>query len=262
MNNLESYIDHTLLAPYADREMIEALCMGAREHGFKAVCVNPYWIKTATAILADCDVLVATVVGFPIGATFFSVKAEEARMAVAEGADEIDMVINIGALLSGQTTAVARDIDAVREAAGKAVLKVILETCLLNQAEIIQDDRFHAPALAFLKKFSGKLLSTWPVITEASHLLGFNVKVQVSFLEWMQRGALTLLSIERRHLERIITFMNKYADVPMDLADASIMVMAEATGVMDVFTIDADYYIYRTKSRKALNNVFRNFQNG
>jgi uncharacterized protein len=124
-----------------------------------------------------------------------------------------------------------------------------------------KDDRFHAPALAFLKNFSGKLLSTWPVITEASHLLGFNVKVQVSFLEWMQRGALTLLSIERPHLERIITFMNKYADVPMDLADASIMVMAEATGVMDVFTIDADYYIYRTKSRKALNNVFRNFQN-
>ncbi len=122
-----------------------------------------------------------------------------------------------------------------------------------------QDDKYHNSVIQFLKQFSGNLITTWPVITEVAHLLSFNVNVQIDFLEWLKREAVTLVNLENEHLDRIIQLSRKYSDVPMDLADSSLIVIAELTGIKDIISIDADYYIYRTKSKKALNNLLLDF---
>jgi len=118
-----------------------------------------------------------------------------------------------------------------------------------------KDDKFHAPVVNFLKEYKGRLLTTWPVITEASHLLSFNVKVQINFLEWIKREAISIVNIESEHLDRIIELSKKYSDVPMDLADSTLIVISELTNIRDIITIDSDYYIYLTKSKKSLNNL-------
>lgn len=130
-------IDHTLLKPEATRAQIITLCAEARDHGFASVCVNPYWVPIAARELAGSGVSVCTVCGFPLGATTSSTKAHEAGEAVAAGAREIDMVINVGALRSGDHEAVQRDIELVAAAthAGNAILKVIIEAALLEDAE-------------------------------------------------------------------------------------------------------------------------------
>ncbi len=120
-----------------------------------------------------------------------------------------------------------------------------------------RDNKYHKTVMDFLKTFSGNLLTTWPVITEVTHLLSFNVNVQIDFLEWLKREAVTIISLENEHLERIIQLTKKYSDVPMDLADSSLIVIAELTGITEIISIDNDYYIYRTKSKKALNNLLR-----
>ncbi|HOW81986.1 MAG TPA: PIN domain-containing protein [Spirochaetota bacterium] len=117
------------------------------------------------------------------------------------------------------------------------------------------DDRYHASVIDFLRKFKGKLITTWPVITEVTHMLSFNVHVQIDFLEWLRREAVEIMNIDKEHLDRIIQLSRKYSNVPMDLADSSLVVIAELTGINDILSIDSDYYIYRTKSRKALNNI-------
>lgn len=130
-------IDHTLLAAKATQPEIERLCAEARQHDFCSVCVNPAWVSLAKAQLADSDVKVCTVIGFPLGANTSEVKAFETQNAITNGAQEIDMVMNIGWAKTGQWDKVERDIHAVVQAAtGKALVKVILETCLLNEAEI------------------------------------------------------------------------------------------------------------------------------
>lgn len=132
-------IDHTLLKPDAGREQISRLCDEARTFGFASVCVNPCWVAYCARLLADTDVLVCTVAGFPLGANTSDTKAFETRKAVEEGADEIDMVMNIGWLKSGEYDAVAGDIRAVVRAAGRGrTVKVILETCYLNDEEKIK----------------------------------------------------------------------------------------------------------------------------
>jgi deoxyribose-phosphate aldolase len=135
--DLAALIDHTLLKPDAERREIEALCDEALEHGFAAVCVNPFWVKHAAARLAGASSRVATVAGFPLGASTTDAKAYEASRAVADGASEIDMVLNVGALRSGDVAVVRADIAAVVRAchAGRALVKVILETGLLSDAE-------------------------------------------------------------------------------------------------------------------------------
>ena len=115
--NINKMIDHTLLKPEATKEMIENLCKEAKEYDFKSVCVNPYWVSTAYEELRDSDVLVCTVVGFPLGATTKETKFFETDFAVQEGADEIDMVINVGALKSKQYDVVLEDIKSVVQAA-------------------------------------------------------------------------------------------------------------------------------------------------
>ena len=129
-------IDHTLLKADATEDMIKKLCKEAKEHEFAAVCVNPYYVGLANEILKDSEVKVATVIGFPLGANTSEVKAFETENAIKNGADEVDMVINIGALKGKDYDLVKEDIKAVVGAAkDKALVKVIIETCLLNEEE-------------------------------------------------------------------------------------------------------------------------------
>ncbi|MDR1123159.1 MAG: deoxyribose-phosphate aldolase [Elusimicrobiota bacterium] len=133
--NLAKYIDHTMLKACAAQADIELLCKEALQYGFASVCVNPFWVPFCARLLKGGDVKVCTVVGFPLGACGAAAKAFEADLAVKEGAEEIDMVINIGALKSGLTDIVGGDIKAVREACAGKILKVIIETSYLTDAE-------------------------------------------------------------------------------------------------------------------------------
>lgn len=122
-----------------------------------------------------------------------------------------------------------------------------------------KNDKYHNSVINFLKKFDGQLITSWPVITEVTHLLSFNVNVQIDFLEWLKREAIKIINLENIHLERIIQLSKKYSDVPMDLADSSLIVIAELTNITDIITIDSDYYIYKTKNKKSLNNLLLPF---
>ena len=134
--NFATYIDHTLLKADAKKTAIETLCEEARKYSFASVCVNPTWVKTAAAALEGSPVKVCTVIGFPLGASTSEVKAFETENAIANGANEIDMVINIGALCNSDDEVVKKDIEAVVNAAkGKAIVKVIIETSLLTDKE-------------------------------------------------------------------------------------------------------------------------------
>lgn len=131
------YIDHTLLKPDASQDQIAQLCYEARTYGFASVCVNPAQVKLCAQLLKDSDVKVCTVVGFPLGATPGTVKAYETQQAIRDGATEIDMVINVGALKSQDYVTVKEDIGAVVRAAhaGNALVKVIIEAALLTDEE-------------------------------------------------------------------------------------------------------------------------------
>jgi deoxyribose-phosphate aldolase len=135
--NIPQLIDHTILRADTRRTDIEQLCREARQHKFYSVCVNPTWVSLARQLLDGSDVKVCCVVGFPLGATLPETKAMEARAAIRQGANEIDMVINVGALKSGDDALVLRDIRSVVEACrdGSAKCKVILETSLLTNEE-------------------------------------------------------------------------------------------------------------------------------
>ena len=134
---LAAMIDHTLLKPDATASMVDTLCAEAREYGFASVCVNPYQVARCVRNLRGSDVPVCSVVGFPLGATLPGAKAAETELVLADGATEVDMVINVGALKSGKLVAVKEDISAVVEAAhtAGAHCKVIIEACLLTDEE-------------------------------------------------------------------------------------------------------------------------------
>lgn len=140
LGDLASHIDHTLLKPDATRDAIDALCAEALEHRFASVCVNSTWVRRCAEILAGSGVLVCTVVGFPLGASLTDVKSHEARRAIEDGACEVDMVLNVGALKSGLDGLVESDVAAVAATCHGlgARLKVILETCLLSKDEIVR----------------------------------------------------------------------------------------------------------------------------
>ena len=153
---IESTIDHTLLKPVATSEQIKVLCEEAKKFQFATVCVNPCQVKLASEQLKDCDVKVCTVVGFPLGASHSAVKAFEAKQAIACGAGEIDMVINVGAIKDKNWTLVQSDIKAVKDACGETPLKVILETCFLDNDEIIKACELSVEANAqFVKTSTG-----------------------------------------------------------------------------------------------------------
>ncbi|KNC18748.1 deoxyribose-phosphate aldolase [Arthrobacter sp. RIT-PI-e] len=135
--SLASFIDHTLLKPDASREQILTVCREAVEHSFKSVCVNPVWVSTVRTAVKDTGVLTCSVVGFPLGATTTEIKVLEAVGAVADGADEIDMVIDIAAARAGDRERLVGDIRAVAEAVHEqgAIVKVIIETSLLTDEQ-------------------------------------------------------------------------------------------------------------------------------
>ena len=132
------YIDHTLLKPDTTKEQIIQLCKEAKEYDFASVCVNPCWIVTARQELAGSDVNVCVVIGFPLGAMTSASKVFEAKDAIERGADEVDMVLNVGWLKDGDDAAVTNEIKAVKEAVGSHVLKVIIEACLLTNDEKVR----------------------------------------------------------------------------------------------------------------------------
>lgn len=137
---INQYIDHTLLKADASLALVEKLCAEAKEYEFFSVCINSYYVKKAAALLAGSNVKVCTVVGFPLGASTMETKRFEAMKAVAEGAREIDMVINVSAIKSGEWQYVLDDMSSLAQVCHQqgSLLKVILETCLLTQEEKIK----------------------------------------------------------------------------------------------------------------------------
>jgi deoxyribose-phosphate aldolase len=133
--SLAKTIDHTMLKAIATEEQVRELCAEARKYGFMSVCVNPCWVSLCAKELSGSEVLVCTVIGFPLGANATETKAAEAALAVQHGAREVDMVINLGAAKAGNWRSVEEDIRAVVGAAGQAAVKVIIETCYLTDAE-------------------------------------------------------------------------------------------------------------------------------
>ena len=129
------YIDHTLLKAVATEDQILKLCEEASAYDFKSVCVNPTWVSTAKHVLHKTDVLVCTVIGFPLGANTIDVKAYETTKAIADGADEVDMVINIGRAKMHDWDYIEKEVKAVVDAANGVLVKVIIETCYLTDEE-------------------------------------------------------------------------------------------------------------------------------
>jgi deoxyribose-phosphate aldolase len=154
--SLASVIDHTVLKPDATEAEVLKFCREAVAHRFASVCVNPVWVPTVAAALAGSGVATCSVVGFPRGALPAAVKANEAAAVVAAGAGEVDMVLDIGAVKGGDLARAEADVAAVRRAAGSALLKVILETCLLTDAEKVAACRLAVAAGAdFVKTSTG-----------------------------------------------------------------------------------------------------------
>jgi deoxyribose-phosphate aldolase len=152
--DLHRFIDHTVLKPDARRDEVLRFCREACENHFFSVCVNPRWVPAVAEALAGSGVATCSVIGFPLGALPAAVKANEAAWVVAAGANEVDMVIDIGALKDGDEALVRADIAAVKAACGSALLKVIIETCLLTDAEKVTACRLAAEAGADYVKTS------------------------------------------------------------------------------------------------------------
>lgn len=198
---MAALIDHTLLKPTATAADIEALCREAREYGFFSVCVNPCYVQTAVDCLKDSDVKVCTVIGFPLGANTTEQKKREAAEAVSQGAAEVDMVINLGAVKSGDWDYVKQDIRAVVEATGgKALVKVILETGLLEPEEITKASLAAREAGAHFVKTSTGFLGSGATVEAVSLMkkavgeeLGIKasggVRNLVQLLEMVKAGA-------------------------------------------------------------------------
>ncbi|MDJ0952302.1 MAG: deoxyribose-phosphate aldolase [Acidimicrobiia bacterium] len=156
--DLAKYIDHTLLKPEASASDIDKLCAEAKEYSFASVCINPTWVKRAAENLRGTEVVTCTVIGFPLGATTTAIKAMEARRALRDGAREVDMVLNVGALKSGEYDHVREDIAKVAEAAHEVggLCKVILETALLTDEEKVVASSLSKEAKAdFVKTSTG-----------------------------------------------------------------------------------------------------------
>ncbi len=154
--NIAKYIDHTLLKPTATKEQIVQLCNEAIQYQFYSVCVNGCYVELVHDYLKNHDVKVAAVVGFPLGAMETTSKVQEARNCIQNGADEIDMVLNVGLLKSGCYLEVLNEVKAIKKAIGNKILKVILETCYLTKEEIIVASQIAINAQAdFVKTSTG-----------------------------------------------------------------------------------------------------------
>lgn len=177
------YFDHTILKPDATKEEVITICNEALEHNFASVCVNSYRTKLVSDTLKDSDVLVCSVVGFPLGASDTSVKVFETKRAIEDGADEIDMVINIGALKDKDYNYVENDIRMIKEACKDKVLKVIIETCLLTEEEKVIVCELALKANAdFVKTSTGfsSAGATTKDVVLMKNIVGSNAKVKAS----------------------------------------------------------------------------------
>lgn len=172
-------IDHTILKADTTREAVQQVLDEAIQHGFASVCINPYWVPLAFEVLKDSDVKVCTVIGFPLGANTTNTKAFETKDAIANGAQEVDMVINIGEMKAGNYDVVQADIKAVVEATnGNALVKVIIETCLLTKEEIETVSKIvRASGADFIKTSTG--FSTGGATVEDVALMRKNVGEEV-----------------------------------------------------------------------------------
>ncbi|MCH9740850.1 MAG: PIN domain-containing protein [Epsilonproteobacteria bacterium] len=120
-----------------------------------------------------------------------------------------------------------------------------------------KNDKYHKTVLNFLEGFHGEFITTWSVITEVTHMLDFNLNVQIDFLKWIELGAVTIYNIEQKELREIIRMMSKYTDVPMDLADSTLMYVAQKEKIQNIVSIDSDFDIYRTIKKQALCNLLK-----
>jgi deoxyribose-phosphate aldolase len=182
-NYIASLIDHTLLKPTATKQDIVKLCEEAKKYGFFAVCVNPMYVSFCKSLLRDTSVKVCTVVGFPLGATTTAVKVFEAKEAIDNGADEIDMVINVSALRSKDYNYVLEDISAVREVTKGKILKVIIETAYLNEEEKIKACELAKEAKADFVKTSTGFAPTGATVEDVSlmrKIVGLDMGVKAS----------------------------------------------------------------------------------
>jgi len=135
-----------------------------------------------------------------------------------------------------------------------------MKRCLIDTGPLIalfdRDDKFHTPIKDFLKKYEGRLYTTWPVITEVLHMLDFSVDTQIDFLKWISLGAIEVKQIDMADISRIIDLSEKYSDVPMDFADASLIIISELEDIKGIISIDSDFYIYRNIRNEYVKNIF------
>lgn len=200
---IEKHIEHTLLKPEATTADIIKLCMEARNHNFLGVCVNPCFVPLAKHLLAGTEVKVVTVVGFPLGCDEPEVKAAAAQRAVQNGADEVDMVINIGALKGRDNAFAVEDIRQVVEATGSAPVKVIIETCLLNEEEKIRACGMIAQGGAAFVKTStgfnkaGATVEDVALLSAEAQKLGLRVKAAGGIRDYATARAMLQAGAER-----------------------------------------------------------------
>jgi len=137
----------------------------------------------------------------------------------------------------------------------------VQNTTLIDSGPLIalfdKNDKYHKQILTFMESYKGELVTTWAVMTEVSHMLDFNLKVQLAFLKWIERGAVSIYDMKQSDLGTIIPMMTKYTNVPMDLADSSLMFVAQKENISNIISIDSDFDIYRTLKREFLVNLFR-----
>ncbi|MFO8068718.1 MAG: PIN domain-containing protein [Alkalibacterium sp.] len=134
-----------------------------------------------------------------------------------------------------------------------------MKSTLIDAGPIIalfnKNDKYHQVVKSFLETYKGRLITSWPVITEASHMLDFNVQVQIDLFRWIRLGGLIIEEVTLEDIDRIIALSEKYSDIPMDLADATMVVLSEKLKIKEIVTIDSDYYIYRTIEKEMIKNI-------
>ncbi len=135
-----------------------------------------------------------------------------------------------------------------------------MKRCLIDAGPLIalfdKDDKFHILVKEFLRKYEGRLYTTWPVITEVLHMLDFSVDTQIDFLKWISFGAIEVKQIDMADISIIIDLSEKYSDVPMDFADASLIIISELENIKEIISIDSDFYIYRNIRNEYVKNIF------
>jgi len=136
-----------------------------------------------------------------------------------------------------------------------------MRKCLIDASPLIalfdRDDKYHKKVKDFLKNYRGRLVTSWAVITEVLHMLDFDIRAQIDFLQWLQRDAIDIIPLTKEHIARIIALSSKYADLPMDFADATLIVISEIEHIKEIITIDSDFYVYKNIRKEILTNIFK-----